>query len=139
MSFLLDTCVISEPKQKQPNERVLQWLDSQDESKLYLSVLTIGEIRKGITRLESSKKKAELEKELEKLRTRFSRRILSLSEKTFLVWGKMYGEFEKRGISRPSFDSLLEATALEHDLIFVTRNVKNFQDSSVTILNPWAD
>jgi len=137
MSFLLDTCTISEPKQKQPNEKVLQWLDSQDESKLYLSVLTVGEIRKGITRLESSKKKAELEKWLEKLRTRFSRRILALSERTFLVWGKMYGEFEKKGIVRPAFDSLLEATALEHDLIFVTRNVKNFQHSSVTILNPW--
>ncbi len=137
MSFLLDTCTISEPKQKQPNEKILQWLDSQDESKLYLSVLTVGEIRKGITRLESSKKKAELEKWLEKLRTRFSLRILALSERTFLVWGKMYGEFEKKGIVRPAFDSLLEATALEHDLIFVTRNVKNFQHSSVTILNPW--
>ncbi len=137
MSFLLDTCTISEPKQKQPNEKILQWLDSQDESKLYLSVLTVGEIRKGIARLESSKKKAELEKWLEKLRTRFSRRILALSERTFLVWGKMYGEFEKKGIVRPAFDSLLEATALEHDLIFVTRNVKNFQHSSVTILNPW--
>ncbi len=139
MSFLLDTCTISEPKQKQPNGRVLEWLDAQDQSKLFLSVLTIGEVRKGITRLESGRKKAELEKWLEKLRTRFSRRILSLSEKTFLVWGRMYGEFERNGIVRPAFDSLLEATALEHDLIFVTRNVKNFQNSSVTILNPWKD
>ncbi len=139
MNFLLDTCIISEPKQKKPGKKVLEWLDAQDESKLYLSVLTIGEIKKGIARLESSKKKAELEKWLEKLRNRFSRRILPLSEKTFLVWGKMYGEFEKKGISRPAFDSLLEATALEHDLIFVTRNVKNFRHSSVTILNPWED
>ena len=139
MNYLLDTCTISEPKQKTPHERVLEWIDAQDESKLFLSVLTIGEIRKGITRLESGKKKAELENWLEQLRIRFSRRILSLSEKTFLVWGKMYGEFEKKGIMRPAFDSLLEATALEHDLIFVTRNVKNFQNSQVTILNPWED
>ncbi|MCY7348896.1 MAG: type II toxin-antitoxin system VapC family toxin [Pyrinomonadaceae bacterium] len=139
MNFLLDTCTISEPKQKQPNEKALEWIDAQDESKLFLSVLTIGEIRKGITRLESGRKKAELEKWLEKLRTRFSRRILPLTEKTFLVWGKMYGEFERKGIVRPAFDSLLEATALEHDMIFVTRNVKNFQDSQVTILNPWTD
>jgi predicted nucleic acid-binding protein len=139
MSFLLDTNVISEPKQKQPAEKVLEWLDAQDESRLFLSVLTIGEIKKGIARLDSSKKKAELEKWLEKLRTRFSRRILSLSERTFLVWGKMYAEFEKKGILRPAFDSLLEATALEHDLIFVTRNVKNFQNSQVTILNPWEE
>ena len=139
MSFLLDTNVISEPRQKQPNKLVLEWLDAQDETKLFLSVLTVGEIRKGITRLDSGKKKAQLEKWLEKLRNRFARRILSLSEKTFLVWGKMSGEFEKKGIMRPAFDSLLEATALEHDLIFVTRNVKNFHGSQVTILNPWED
>ena len=139
MSFLLDTCIISEPKQKHPSQRVLEWLDAQDESKLFLSVLTVGEIRKGISRLESGRKKAELERWLEKLRGRFSRRILPLSERTFLVWGKMYGEFERKGIVRPAFDSLLEATALEHDMIFVTRNVKNFQNSPVTILNPWED
>ncbi len=139
MNFLLDTCIISEPKQKKPGKKVLEWLDAQDESKLYLSVLTIGEIKKGIARLESSRKKTELEKWLEKLRARFSRRILPLSEKTFLVWGKMYGEFQRKGVVRPAFDSLLEATALEHDLIFVTRNVKNFRHSSVTILNPWED
>lgn len=139
MNFLLDTNIISEPKQKRPSKRVLEWLDAQDESKLYLSVLTLGEIKKGIARLESGKKKAALEKWLEQLRARFSRRILPITEKTFFVWGKMYGEFERKGIVRPAFDSLLEATALEHDMIFVTRNVKNFHDSQVTILNPWAD
>ena len=139
MNFLLDTCIISEPKQKRPSEKVLEWLDAQDESKLYLSVLTIGEIKKAISRLESSRKKAELEKWLEQLRLRFSRRILPLSEKTFLIWGKMYGEFERKGIVRPAFDSLLEATALENDMIFITRNVKNFYNSQVTILNPWKD
>lgn len=139
MKFLLDTNVISEPKQKKPNKRVLEWLDAQDESKIYLSVLSVGEIRKGIARLESGKKKAELEEWLEKLRNRFAQRLLPLSEKTFLVWGKMCGEFENKGIVRSALDSLLEAAALEHDLIFVTRNVKNFQDSQVTILNPWED
>ncbi len=139
MKFLLDTNIISEPKQKKPHEKVLEWLDAQDESKLFLSVLTVGEIRKGIARLESGRKKAALENWLEQLRVRFSRRILSLSEKTFLVWGKMCGEFENKGIVRSALDSLLEATALEHDLILVTRNVKNFQNSQVTILNPWDD
>jgi toxin FitB len=139
MNFLLDTCTISEPKQKTPDAQVLEWIDAQDESKLFLSVLTIGEIRKGIMRLESGRKQAELENWLEQLRMRFSRRILPMSEKTFLVWGKMYGEFERKGIMRPAFDSLLEATALEHEMIFVTRNVKNFQNSQVTILNPWED
>jgi predicted nucleic acid-binding protein len=85
MKFLLDTNVISEPKQKTPNAQVLEWLDAQDESKLFLSVLTVGEIRKGITRLEFGKKKAELEEWLEKLRNRFARRLLPMSEKTFLI------------------------------------------------------
>ena len=139
MKFLLDTNVISEPKQKKPHKRVLEWIEAQDESKIYLSVLTVGEIRKGITRLESGKKRAELEEWLEKLRNRFARRLLPLSERTFLVWGKMCGEFENKGTVRPALDSLLEAAALEHDLILVTRNVKNFQNSQVTILNPWED
>jgi predicted nucleic acid-binding protein len=139
MKFLLDTNVISEPKQKTPNAQVLEWLDAQDESKLFLSVLTVGEIRKGITRLESGKKKAELEEWLEKLRNRFARRLLPMSEKTFLIWGRICGDFENKGIVRSALDSLLEATALEHDLILVTRNVKNFQNSQVTILNPWED
>lgn len=139
MNFLLDTNVISEPKQKKPNAKVLEWLGAQDESKIYLSVVIVGEIRKGITRLESGKKKTELEAWLEKLRNRFARRLLPLSEKTFLVWGKMCGEFENKGVVRAALDSLLEATALEHDLILVTRNVKNFQNSQVTILNPWED
>ena len=139
MRFLLDTNIISEPKQKQPNKKVIEWLEAQDESKFHLSVLTIGEIRKGISRLESGKKRVELEQWLEKLRSRFSHRIFSLTEKTFLVWGKMSGEFESKGITRRAFDSLLEATALEHDLILVTRNVKNFQNSQVTILNPWEE
>jgi predicted nucleic acid-binding protein len=139
MKFLLDTNVISEPKQKTPNAQVLEWLDAQDESKLFLSVLTVGEIRKGITRLESGKKKAELEEWLEKLRNRFARRLLPMSEKTFLIWGRICGDFENKGIVRSALDSLLEATALEHDLILVTRNVKNLQNSQVTILNPWED
>ncbi len=139
MKYLLDTNIIFEPKQKKPNEKVLEWLDAQDESKVYLSVLTVGEIRKGIARLGSGRKKAELENWLEQLRIRFSHRILPLTEKTFLCWGKMCGEFENKGIVRSALDSLIEATALEHDLILSTRNVRNFQNSQVTILNPWED
>ena len=137
MSLLLDTCVISEPKQKHPSEKVLSWLAEQDVSLLLLCALTVGERKKGAARLESGAKKARLQNWLEELRNRFSGRILPITEQTFLVWGKMYGEFESSGIVRPAFDSLLEATAIEHDLIFVTRNVRNFHRSSVTILNPW--
>ncbi len=139
MSYLLDTNVISEPKRPRPNERVLRWLTTVDDGETFLSALTIGEMKKGVEKLPSSQSRARVQKYLEKTRRRFSGRILPISEQTFLVWGKMIAELEKQGIARPVLDSFLEATALEHDLILVTRNVRNFKHSSVTILNPWDD
>jgi Predicted nucleic acid-binding protein, contains PIN domain len=139
MSFLLDTNVISEAERPRPHERVLNWLREQNESRLYLSALSVGEIKKGAERLDSIPKKTHILDWLEEVRARFSGRILSLSEETFIVWGKLYADFQRSGISRPAFDSLLEATALEHDLVLVTRNVRNFYGSSVTILNPWEE
>ncbi|MBV6497718.1 MAG: type II toxin-antitoxin system VapC family toxin [Acidobacteria bacterium ACB1] len=137
MGYLLDTNVISEPKRPRPDGRVIQWLGGIDESDAFLSVLTIGEMKKGVEKLPSSRHRAQVQDYLEKTRDRFTGRILPITEHTFLVWGKMMATFEKKGIGRPALDSLLEATALEHDLILVTRNVRNFSDSLVTILNPW--
>jgi len=137
MGYLVDTNVISEPETKHPNANVLAWLARVDFGELYISALTVGEIKKGVVKLEAGTRKAHIQNWLEELRKKFAGRILSLSETTFIEWGKMVGKFEQKGIVRPPYDSLLEATALEHDLILVTRNVKNFQDSSVTILNPW--
>jgi predicted nucleic acid-binding protein len=136
--YLLDTCVISEPKQKTPNKDVLDWMKNQKEQKLFLSVITIGEIEKGIARLQKSKKRTGLEKWSSELRTRFSNRILPLTTDVLINWGRMLGELEKKGIVRPSIDSLLEATALTHNLTFVTRNVKNFSKTQVKIFNPWS-
>lgn len=137
MSYLLDTNVISEPKRKTPDASVLRFLAGIDNSRFFISASTIGEIKKGVVKLASGRLKVELEIWFESLRNHYAARILPITESTFLVWGKMFAEFEKKGIVRPTFDSLLEATALEHDLVLVTRNVKNFKDSSVTILNPW--
>lgn len=139
MSYLLDTNVISEPKRKRPDQKVIRWLGSLDDADIYLSVLTVGEMKKGSAKLPSGRNRVLVQNYLEKVRNRFTGRILPITERTFLVWGKMMAEFEQRGIVRPALDSLLEATALEHDLILVTRNVRNFQYSSVTILNPWED
>lgn len=139
MSFLIDTNVVSETVRPRPNLKVLNWIAAQDKSRLNLSAVTIGEVRRGIERLQSGSKKAHLQNWLEELRLKFSGRILPLTEETFSIWGKMFVGFEAKGLVRPLLDSLLEATALEHDLILVTRNVKNFQGSSVTILNPWED
>ena len=137
MSFLLDTNVISEPEQKQPNENVLRWIAEQDSTRFFLSVVTVGELKKGIERLSSGEKKAHLHNWLEELRGKLSNRIVPLTEKTFLIWAKTNADLEVRGLVRSAFDSLIEATAIEHDLILVTRNVKNFQGTSMTIINPW--
>jgi predicted nucleic acid-binding protein len=139
MSFLLDTNVVSEAEQKFPSKKVLNWLLSKPETSMYISAVSFGEIRKGIERLPSSAKKAHLQDWLDELRMRFAGRILPFSEESGLVWGKMMGSFEAKGIVRSPYDSLIEAIALEHDLILVTRNVRNFQGSSVTIFNPWEE
>lgn len=139
MSYLLDTNVVSETERKRPDRNVLRWLEMTDPGNTYLSALTIGEIKKGVSKLASGRRKVHIQNWLEDVRRQFGGRILPITEQTFLVWGKMMAEFEQKGIVRPALDSFLESSALEHDLILVTRNVRNFQQSSVTILNPWED
>lgn len=139
MSYLLDTNVISEPSRKRPDEKVIQWLAGVEDSETYLSAFTIGEMKKGAVKLSSGRNSALVQRYVEKVRNRFAGRILPITEDTFLVWGRMVAEFEKKGVVRPILDSLLEAAALEHDLVLVTRNVRNFVGSSATILNPWED
>ncbi len=139
MSYLLDTNVVSETQRKHPDANVLKWLDVSDPNIVYLSALTIGEITKGFVKLPTGKRKAHIQSWLEDVRREFDGRILPITEQTFIIWGKMIAEFEKNGIVRPVLDSLLEATAIEHNLILVTRNTRNFQDSSATMLNPWEE
>ena len=140
MAYLLDTCAISEMVTVKPNPNVLNWFESQNEKTLYLSIITIGEIEKGIYQLPASKKRILLETWLsDDLVPGFHGRILDINRKLMTTWAKMIANLKTKGITRPSFDSLIEATALHHQLILVTRNVKNFQNSWVTIWNPWED
>jgi len=140
VAYLLDTCAISEMVAVRPNPKVLSWFESQTEKTLFLSIITIGEIEQGIYQLPASKKRTLLETWLfDELVPGFYGRVLEVNRKLMTTWAKMIGDLKTKGIIRPSFDSLIEATALHHQLILVTRNVKNFQDSQVTILNPWED
>lgn len=140
MSYLLDTYTISEMVSVNPNAKVLKWFESQSEKALYLSIITIGEIEKGIYQLAQSKKRLRLETWLfDQLVPSFQNRLLGIDRKLMTTWAKMNAELKTKGMNRQSFDSLIEATALHNQMILVTRNVKNFQDSPVTILNLWED
>ncbi len=138
MTFLLDTCVISELVAKQPNLRVIQWVDSIDEDKLFLSAITIGEIARGIAKLADSNRKSALAEWLEgDLLIRFTDRILPIDIPVMLVWGELTADLEKQGRRMPGIDSLLAATCLQGRLDLVTRNEGDFAHSGVTVVNPW--
>ena len=138
MSFLLDTSVISELVRKTPHLPVLKWIGEQDETSLYLSVVTIGEIEKGITRLPPSARRSQLQSWVRRdLVARFGERLLAVDLRAATRWGMLTGESEKRGQPLPVIDSLIAATASVHGLAVVTRNVEDFKRCSVECVNPW--
>ena len=138
-SVLLDTNVISEySRTKAPDERVRTWVDSQPEGSLHLSVLTLGEIRKGATLLPPSNKRQQLERWLEtELPARFQNRLLPIDEKIAELWGVMAGQAQLKGITLAIIDGLVAATAIHHKLDIVTRNVRDFSVWGVSVVNPW--
>ena len=136
--FLLDTNCISEMIRSQPDKHVQDWMEAADESLLYLSVLTLGEIRKGVAGLPQGKRRTQLETWLDlDLRSRFSGRILPID--TFIAdrWGVVTAEAKRQGRPLSSIDGLLAATALQHNLTIVSRNVSDFSATPVAVLNPW--
>ena len=138
MKFLLDTCVISELMAKRPNQAVMQWIDSVDEDRLYLSVITIGEIRKGIAKLADSPRKLELLEWLsDHLLSRFSDRIVVIDTGVMLDWGQLVGNLERVGKSMLLMDSLIAATVLHGDFVLATRNEADFESADVRMLNPF--
>lgn len=138
MNYLLDTNVVSELVAKRPDARVLAWLDELDPAAVFLSVITVGEIRKGIEKLPASARKQELADWLtDELLVRFRDRVLGIDVDVMLTWGQLAGRLEQGGRSLSAIDSLLAALALTYRCVLVTRNEADFQGTGVTILNPW--
>ncbi len=139
MKYLLDTCLISELVKKEPNPAVVSWLDEEDEQKLFLSVLNLGEVQKGISKLPDGAKKDELQAWVAlDLAERFAGRILEIDLETALCWGRLQGEAEQAGEKLPVMDSLIAATAAAHGLVVVTRNVRDMERCQARVFNPWA-
>ena len=138
MKVLLDTCVISELVSKQPTPKVVGFVDSLDPEDVYLSVITIGEIAKGIEMLPKSRRKRDLHTWLkEDLLVRFEGNILPLDTDVLLEWGALTARLESAGKTMPAMDSLIAASALSKKMMLVTRNVSDFEDAAVEIVNPW--
>jgi tRNA(fMet)-specific endonuclease VapC len=138
MKYLLDTCVISELVAKHPSPQVVDFVDGLDSDDVYLSVITIGKIAKGVEKLPKSKRKQELYAWLkEDLLVRFDGRIIPLDTEVLMQWGTLVGRLESTGVTLPAIDSLIAATTLTHQLTLVTRNVDDFNNTGIEIINPW--
>jgi predicted nucleic acid-binding protein len=136
--FLLDTNVISELIKPEPNRDVLRWIDETDEAILFLSVLTLGEVRNGIERLNPGKRRGRLESWLMiDLRLRFQGRILMVNDAIAERWGALSASAPKKGRPVPVIDGLLAATALHHDLKLVARDGTDVSGTGVPTFNPW--
>jgi predicted nucleic acid-binding protein len=136
--FLLDTNCVSELVRPKPDARVVEWMDAADEATLYLSVLTLGEIRKGAAGLAQGKQRTRLETWIEvELRARFAGRIMPIDSGVADRWGLIAAEAKRRGRALPVIDGLLAATALHHNLTIVSRNITDFAATQVQVLNPW--
>lgn len=138
MNYLPDTCVISELVKVRPNNSVVKWIEACNEDSLFLSVLTIGEIQKGIAKLNDPSRRNTLQHWLDDdLCARFSGRILVVSQDVVCTWGVIQANAEKEGAPIPSIDGLIGATAIVHNLTLVTRNVKDIVRTGAHILDPW--
>lgn len=136
--YLVDTNIPSELTRQQPDTRVEDFIRKAGKESLFLSVLTIGEICKGIDLLPVSQKRSALQRWLDvEVRAWFSGRILSVTETIAEGWGHLAAKAQKQGITLAVVDGIIAATALEHDLVLVTRNTRDYSGLGDSLLSPW--
>lgn len=137
MRALLDTCVLSELRSAHPNPGVSQAIEEFASDNLYLSVVSAGEIAKGIALLKDGRQKHELASWLRRLEFNYADRLLPVDIETAHIWGELTAVAKGRGRAIPAADGLIAATALRHGLQVITRNTADFDATGVLLLNPW--
>ncbi len=137
MRLLLDTCFVAELRRPRPHPGVLAEMAAHSDEDLYLSVLTVGEIRRGIALLPDGPKRRGLEAWLAGLHRQFSDRLLGIDSETAEIWGTATALASQRGLVLPAVDGLIAAQAVRHGLTVATRNVAHFRDAGALVLNPW--
>jgi predicted nucleic acid-binding protein len=139
MSFLLDTNVISEPRKPQPDAKVMRFLHEADEDRLYLSVISLAELHRGVALMADGQRRRALAEWVEsELPQRFSDRLLPFTRPAAALWGEMMARSRQLGLNIHIMDCLLAATAEAHDLTLATRNGKHFAGLDIRLLDPWA-
>lgn len=137
MAYLIDTCALSEFTKPKPAVSVDAWFASMPDGADFVSVLSLGEIEKGIARLARGRRRAQLERWFTDLRERFAERVLEVDAATALEWGRIAARCEGAGRPIPVVDALLGATAIVHGLSVVTRNASDIARSGAPIVDPW--
>lgn len=137
MRYLLDTCVISELQRPAPNSGVSQFMTDVDDTNLFLSVITLGEITKGIALLRNGKRKLGLTQWASGIEQYYASRILPIDSDTAYIWGELTATAQKQGYMLPMADGLIAASARRHGLHVVTRNTRDFVHTGVMLHDPW--
>jgi toxin FitB len=138
VSYLLDTNAVSEWVRPRPDPGLVQWLDEVDEDRTFLSVITVGELRKGVDRLAAGRRRDRLEQWLtSELPGRFGQRLLPIDAAVAIEWGRLLARAENAGTPVGGIDALIAATAKVHGLEVVTRNVAHFHGTGLGVLCPW--
>jgi predicted nucleic acid-binding protein len=138
VNFLLDTNVVSEWIKPQPHTGVVTWLADIDEDRVFLSVVTLAELRHGIERMTIGKRRIRLEQWVQdELPQRFENRLLDINPGIADVWGRVVAHSQAAGRQMSSMDAFIAATAAVHQLTLVTRNVADFESANISLLNPW--
>lgn len=140
MKYLLDTCVVCEIIKPKPDKNVVAWLKNQNEDDLFLSVLTFGEIEKGIEKATDATRKRKLQLWVaDDLKKRFQGRVIPIDLEVAVKWGEIQGVAELSGKPMPTIDGLIAVSGYVHDCVVVTRNTADMAQSKVALFDPWLE